>query len=144
VRPSAWLRTASVLTLLHAITHTIGGVYGKPAPGPQETAVAVMKNNVFPVMGNTRSLWDFYHGMGLAVAVFLTVEALVFWLLANAIQKNDCDLRDVLAAFLIGYLALAVVSVRYFFLPPVVVELLIAACLVMAILATQRTAAKAV
>lgn len=143
MRPTTWLRAASVLTLLHAITHTIGGVYGPPVPGPQQTAVDAMKANVFPAMGNMRSMWDFYHGMGLAVSVFLTAEALVFWLLGNAVRKGDCDLRDVLVAFVIGYFAFTVVSLRYFFLPPVIVELLIAACLIMAILSMRRSGATA-
>lgn len=138
MRPTTWLRAASILTLVHAITHTIGGVYAPPAPGPQQIAVTAMKSNLFPAMGNMRSQWDFYHGMGLAVAVFLAVEALVFWLLGDAVRKRESDLRDVLVAFLLGYLALAVVSLRYFFLPPVVVELLIACCLLMAILGIRR------
>lgn len=138
-----WLRSASVLTLIHAITHTIGGVYGPAAPGPQEIAVSAMKSNIFPVMGSMRSQWDFYHGMGLAVTIFLTAEAIVFWLLGNAVRKNPTDLRGVLAAFLLGYLALAIVSMRYFFLPPVIVELLIAGCLLMAVLAIRHPAAPA-
>lgn len=138
MKATIWLRSASILTFIHAITHTIGGVYGPPAPGSQQTAVAAMKSNVFPVMGSMRTQWDFYHGMGLAVAVFLTVEAIVFWLLGNAVRKNPADLRGVLVAFLLGYLAMAVVSMRYFFLPPVIVELLIAGCLLMAVLGLRR------
>jgi hypothetical protein len=140
MKATIWLRSASVLTFLHAILHTIGGVYGEPAPGPQQIAVAAMKFNIFPVMGSMRSQWDFYHGMGLAVAIFLTVEAIIFWLLGNAARKNPTDLRGVLVAFGLGYLALAIVSIRYFFLPPVLVELLIAGCLLMAFFAIRRPA----
>lgn len=118
--------------------HTIGGVYGAPPPGPGEIAVAAMKANTFVVMGHTRSFWRFYHGMGIAVAIFLTIEALVFWLLGNIVRDSDVDLRDVLVAFVVGYLALAVSSLRYFFAPPVIVEALIAGCLVMAILSIRR------
>lgn len=141
MKAATWLRSASILTFIHAITHTIGGVYGAPAPGPQQTAVAAMKSNIFLVMGSMRSQWDFYHGMGLAVAIFLTAEAVVFWLLGNAVRKHPADLRGVLAAFVLGYLAMTVVSMRYFFLPPVIVELLIAGCLLMAILSMRHPAA---
>lgn len=140
MKAGTWLRSASVLTFLHAITHTMGGVYGPVAPGPQAVAVAAMKSNIFPVMGSMRSQWDFYHGMGLAVGIFLTAEAIVFWLLGNAVRKNQTDLRGVLITFLLGYLALSIVSMRYFFLPPVIVELLIAICLLMAILAARHPA----
>ncbi|MBS1800099.1 MAG: hypothetical protein JSS95_09765 [Acidobacteria bacterium] len=138
MRPTTWLRAASLLTLLHAILHTIGGVYGKTDPGPMQIAVDAMRSNTFPAMGYTRSMWDFYHGMGLCVTILLTVEAIAFWLFGNIIRDSDADLRDVLVVFLLGYLALAVNSLRYFFTPPVIVELLIAGCLGMAIVSIKR------
>lgn len=138
MRPTPWLRAASILTLIHAILHTIGGVYGTPEPGPQQIAVDVMKSNTFAVMGHTRSMWTFYHGMGLAVTIFLTIEAIVFWVLGTLIRDNKADLRDLLVLFVIGYMALAANSLRYFFYPPVIVELIIAGCLVMAILSARN------
>jgi hypothetical protein len=140
LRPTTWLRAASILTLVHAITHTIGGVYGAPMPGPQQIAVDAMKSNTFLAIGNMRSMWLFYHGMGLAVTIFLTIEAIVFWLLGNIVRDSDADLRDVLVVFLLGYLAFAVNSLRYFFAPPVIVELLIAACLGVAIVSIKHSA----
>ena len=50
MKPVIYLRAASLLTLLHAVLHTIGGVFGKPEPGPLQTAVAAMKANQFPLM----------------------------------------------------------------------------------------------
>lgn len=143
MRTVTWLRSASILTLVHAIGHTVGGVYGTPAPGPQQTVIDVMKSSIFLVMGYNRSLWHFYHGMGLAVTILLTVEAWVFWLLGNVARDSDADLRDVLVIFVLGYLALAVNSLRYFFVAPVFLELLIAACLVMAILSIKPTGRQA-
>ena len=142
MRPTPWLRAASILTLFHSITHTLGGVFGAPAPGAQQTAVDAMKTNLFPVMGVTRSLWEFYRGMGLGVTIFLTAEAIVFWLLGNLARESDADLRPVLAVFLVGYLAFAVNSLIYFFAPPIVVELLIAACLGMAMVSNKRPVAR--
>lgn len=143
MRPALWLRTASILTLLHALLHTIGGVFGTPPPGPAQTAVTAMQTNTFLVMGHLRSYWSFYRGMGLGVTIFLCAEALAFWVLSNSLHDSRTDLRDLLVVFVIGYIALAANSLRYFFLPPVVVELLIAACLVMAILGVKRTASTA-
>ena len=141
MRPTLWLRAASVLTLIHAILHTIGGVYSAPDPGPQQTAVDAMKANTFLLMGHTRSMWAFYHGMGLAVTIFLTIEAVVFWVIGTLIRNKKADLRDILVVFVIGYMALAANSLRYFFYAPVLFELVIAACLVMAILSIKRPAA---
>jgi hypothetical protein len=141
MRPTLFLRIASVLTLIHAALHTIGGVFGAPDPGVQQATVAVMKANEFLLMGATRSYWDFYRGLGLAVSVFLTVEAVVFWQLGTLAKTDALRLRPVLATFLIGYLGVAVVSYLYIFAVPVVVEVLIAACLGMAIVGSKRSAA---
>src|SRR5260370_40282998 len=135
-----FLRIASVLTMIHAVLHTIGGVFGGAAPGVQQATVAVMKANEFAVMGMTRSYWDFYRGLGLVVSVFLTVEAVVFWQLISLAKTDALRLRPVLATFLIGYLGVAVVSYRYFFAGPVVTEILIALCLGLAIAFSKETA----
>lgn len=132
MRPGVFLRIASILTLIHSILHTVGGVFGKPTPGPAEQAVAAMKANQFMLMGNLRSYWDFYIGMGLSVTILLTAEAIVFWLLASLAATEGAKLRPILFVFALGYLAFAVNSFHFFFLPPVIFEVLIALCLVLA------------
>jgi hypothetical protein len=138
MRTVLFLRIASVLTFIHAVLHTIGGVFGVPAPGVQQATVAVMKANEFQVMGVTRSYGDFYLGLGLVVSVFLTLEAVVFWQLGSLAKTDALRLRPVLATFLIGYLCAAVVSYRYFFVAPVITEILIAACLGLAIASARQ------
>jgi predicted cobalt transporter CbtA len=138
MRTVLFLRIASVLTFIHAVLHTIGGVFGAPAPGVQQATVAVMKANEFQVMGVTRSYGDFYMGLGLVVSVFLTLEAVVFWQLGSLAKTDALRLRPVLATFLIGYLGAAVVSYRYFFVAPVITEILIAACLGLAIASARQ------
>jgi len=141
MRPVIFLRIASVLTLVHAALHTIGGVFGAPEPGLQQATVAVMKANEFQVMGVMRSYGDFYLGLGLVVSVFLTMEAVVFWQLGSLAKIDAVRLRPVLATFLVGYLCAAVVSYRYFFFAPVITEILIALCLGLAIVSARQTAA---
>src|ERR1700730_5700455 len=133
MRTVLFLRIASVLTLIHAALHTIGGVFGGAAPGVQQATVAVMKANQFAVMGAMRSYWDFYMGLGLVVSVFLTLEAIVFWQLGSLVKTDALRLRPILATFLVGYLCASVVSYRYFFAGPVITEILIALCLGLAI-----------
>jgi hypothetical protein len=98
----------------------------------------VMKANEFAAMGAMRSYWDFHMGLGLAVSVFLTVEAVVFWQLASLAKTDGLRLRPVLATFLVGYLGVAVVSYRYFFTGPVTAEILIALCLGLAIVSARQ------
>jgi hypothetical protein len=140
MRTVLFLRIASVLTLVHAALHTIGGVFGGAAPGVQQATVAAMKANEFAVMGAMRSYWDFYMGLGLVVSVFLTIEAVVFWQLGSMAKIDALQLRPVLATFLAGYLGAAVVSYRYFFVAPVITEILIALCLGLAIVAAKQRA----
>jgi len=134
MKPTSLLRVAAVLTLIHAALHTVGGVFGKPTSGAAAAAFTAMQSNQFPVMGFTRTYADFYRGLGLAVSIFLTAEAIVFWQLGSMAKTQAHRLRPVLATFLVAYLALAVNSYLYFFLPPVVTEVLIALCLALAIL----------
>jgi hypothetical protein len=139
MRSTLFLRIASVLTLIHAVLHTIGGVFGKPT-GAQQAVVDVMKANEFLVMGVMRSFWSFYRGMGLAVSVALTVEAIVFWQLGSLAKRDPAGIRLVMMTFMVGYLCLAAVSSQYFFPAPVVTEVLIAACLGVAIAGSRQAA----
>jgi hypothetical protein len=140
MNPVIYLRAASLITLLHAVLHTIGGVFGKPNPGPEQAAVAAMKANQFPLMGATRSFWDFYMGMGLALTISLTMVAIVFWQLSSLAKTDSCRLRPIYATFLVAFFAFAVNSCVYFFAAPVIVELVIALCLGMAIFTSQPAA----
>jgi hypothetical protein len=137
MKAAIFVRMAAGLVLLHAVLHTVGGLFGKVPAGPAAVAVAAMKANPFVVFGNTRTFWDFYMGFGLGVTIFLTMEAVVLWLLAPLTVAYGEKLRPVLTAFAIGYLVFAVNSYRYFFLGPVVAEVLIAGCLFAAV-ATLR------
>ena len=140
MRTVLFLRIASVLTLVHAVLHTIGGVFGGAAPGPQQAVVTAIQVNQFQVMGVTRTFWDFYMGLGLAGSVSMTVEAVVFWQLSSLAKTDALRLRPVLATFLIGFLGVAVVSYRYFFVAPVIAEILIALCLGLAIASARQGA----
>ena len=132
-----YLRIASVLTLLHAILHTVGGVFGKPQAGPPQTVVDAMKANTFPVLGAMRSYWEFYRGFGLAITIFLVGLAAVLWQLSSLAKTDACRLRGICWTIAATFVAMAVDSYFYFFLPPIVVELLIAACICGAIFASK-------
>jgi hypothetical protein len=132
MKPAIYLRAAAVLTFVHGVLHTIGGVFGSVPSGPQQTAVAAMKSNVFQTMGVTRTYWDFFLGYGLFVSVNFFVQSVLFWQLGGVTKKNALEIRPVIALFAIGYLGLAFLSWRYFFSAPMAAELLIAGCLITA------------
>src|SRR5215472_5768700 len=133
MKPVVFLRIASVLTLIHSILHTVGGVFSTPDPGISAITWAAMKANQFPVFGAMRSYFQFYRGLGLGITIFLTAEAIVFWQLGALAKTDAARLRPIIATFMIAYLVFAVNSYEYFFFFPVITEILIAACLGMAI-----------
>ncbi|HEY6490773.1 MAG: hypothetical protein WCC26_13140 [Terracidiphilus sp.] len=138
MKPVIFLRIASLLTLIHSILHTVGGVFGKPLPGAASTVYSAMQSNVFLAFGQQRTYAAFYRGMGLGITIFLTAEAIAFWLLASLAKTDGARLRPLLAVFCAAYLVFAVDSYVYFFTGPVVVEILIAACLACAIVTAKR------
>ena len=141
MKPTFFLRIASVLTLIHAIMHTLGGVFGKPMPGIAAMVLATMQANRFPVLGVTRSYSDFYFGMGLGITISLTVEAVLLWQLGTFAKSDATRLRPIIAVLMVGFLAFAVNSYLYFFYGPVIAEILIAVCLGFAIMTAKPEAA---
>jgi hypothetical protein len=141
MKPTLFLRIAAVLTFIHAVLHTIGGVFSKPGPGPEAVAVEAMKVNQFLLMGHVRSFWDFYRGMGLGITITLTAESILFWQLASLAKSEAWRLRPIMATFFVAYSVFAVNSYAYFFLGPVITEILIAACLGVAIVTAKPQAA---
>lgn len=129
MKTAVWLRVAAVLTLSHAALHTIGGVFGAAPSGVAAATYATMQAHTFTWMGEMRSYAIFLRGMGLAVSVMLTLEAVVMWQLGSLARREAGPLRPVAITLLVGYVALAVNSYEYFFLGAAVAELLIAACL---------------
>jgi len=138
MKTATFLRIASVLTLIHSILHTIGGVFGKPAPGVATTVAAAMRTH-FEVFGVNRSYSDFYMGFGLGITIFLTVDSILLWILASMSRYDAPRLRPLIAVFALGYLAFAFNSYVFFFSIPVITELLIVACLVAAFVSAKAS-----
>ncbi|HEY3052687.1 MAG TPA: hypothetical protein VGK04_04785 [Thermoanaerobaculia bacterium] len=126
MKPTLFLRIAAVLTLIHCIAHTAGGVLAGPAPGAQASALSVVKSMRFEVMGVSRSYWDFHFGYGLFVTITLLAEAILFWQLADVAKKDVTAVRPIIALFIFVFVAISIVSARFFFVAPVIVEFLIA------------------
>jgi hypothetical protein len=137
MKPVLYLRIASILTLIHSILHTIGGVFGKPVSGAAAMVAATMRTR-FEVFGVMRSYADFYRGMGLGITIALTMDAAILWLLGSMAKSDAARLRPILAVFLMGYLALALNSYAFFFSGPIIAELLIVLCLGAAIFTARR------
>jgi hypothetical protein len=133
-----WLRIAAVVTLLYCAGHTMGMPW-TPATGPQEVAVLnAMKAIRFEAMGANRTYWDFYFGFGVAIAVYLLVQAAVLWQLAGIERRMPGSTRLIIAAFCISFVVNAIVVWKYFFAVPLVMAVAIAICLAVAFQLSPR------
>ena len=130
MRATLYLRIASVLTIIHAILHTIGGVLSKPNNGAREIAVIdAMKSQSFNVMGSMRTYWDFFYAYGWLLGLALLVEGILFWQLATIAKTNATPIRPIIMLFCLNFVVTTVLSWKYFFIAPAVTEILIAAFL---------------
>ncbi len=136
MKPVLYLRVASVLTLVHAIMHTVGGVFGKPVSG-QAAMIAAQMRYRFEVFGVMRSYADFYRGMGLGITIALTMDAAVLWVLASMARSDSARLRPIVAVFCLGYIAFTLNSLAFFFAGPIIAEILIVLCLGAAIVTAR-------
>ncbi|HZD50430.1 MAG TPA: hypothetical protein VE178_16930 [Silvibacterium sp.] len=137
MKPTLFLRIASVLAFLFCAGHTTG-VFSKPAPGVQAFVVQTMKGNSFNAMGSIRTFWDFTMGYGLIFSVTLLVHAFLFWHLGNLVKTEGTRLRPIFALLFVEFAAQAPIAGRYFFLGPCIGSAIIAACLAVAWVTASR------
>jgi len=141
MKATIFLRIASVLTFVHCVLHTIGGVFGSPSHGAEEVAVIEsMKSHRFAFMGSTRGYWDFFFGYGLFVSVSLLILAVLLWQLSALAKTSAGRIRPMLVVLCLGFLAFAIISWNYFFIAPTVVELLIALFIALAFVTAPASA----
>ena len=130
--PSTLLRIAAVLALLQGAAHATLIVFASPKHGPDEVAVIeAMKSHRFIFLGAQRSYWDFYFGYALIAAIICVVETVLFW---QAAGLGAGVIRAVAGVFIAFNLVHAMLASRYFFVTPIIADLLITVCLVLAFL----------
>jgi hypothetical protein len=131
MKASVLYRVAAVLLVLFAVGHTIGFRRVDPRWGV-DAAIGSLKSTRFDVQGFVHSYWDFYVGFGLFVTVFLLFAAYLSWQLGGLPREVLAPLSGVLWGLAICFIAVTVLSARYFFTAPVIFSVIIAALLVWA------------
>ena len=84
-----------------------------------------MKSIRFDVLGSDRTYWDFYVGFGLFVSVFLVFLALLVWQLGGLPAAILASMRGTAWSLVICFGAVLILSLRYFFIIPIVFSILI-------------------
>ena len=86
-----------------------------------------------------RSYWDLYFGYGVEAAFICLVEAILFWQLAGIAGATPAIVRPIVALFLVTNVGHAILVTRYFFLVPLVPDILIALLLGWSMVISGRT-----
>jgi len=133
--PATLLRIAALLALLQGIAHGALIIFAKPRHGAEELAVIqTMKSHRFNFAGAQRSYWDFYFGYALIAGVVCLLEAVLFWQLAGAGAAAPGVIQAVAGAFAAYNLVHALLAWRYFFITPIIPDILVAGCLILTVL----------
>jgi hypothetical protein len=121
-------RIASVLLLLFAVGHTVGFLQIDPKWGV-DAMIKEMRSIRFDVLGSNRTYWDFYVGFGLFVSVFLVFLAVLTWQLGSLPAAALASMRGTAWSLAICFGAVSILSLRCFFIIPIVFSILILLCL---------------
>jgi hypothetical protein len=131
MKASAFYRIAAILLLLFDIGHTLGFRQSDPQWGV-DALLASMHSIHFDVQGFSRTYWDLFVGAGFFVSVFLLFAAVLAWQLGGLSAESVGPMRPTAWAFALCFLAMTILSWRYFFILPIVFLTLITACLLAA------------
>jgi len=131
MKSTVFYRIASVLLAIFAVLHTIGFRQTDPTWNV-DALLRSMQSIHFAVQGFSRSYWDFFVGFGLFVTVFLLFAAILAWQLSRLPAESLVRMSGIAWAFAICFAAITVLTWGFFFIAPLVISILITACLVAA------------
>jgi len=137
VSPSLLYRIASVLLVLFGLGHQLGFRRVDPRWGVDST-IGALKATQFQVQGMTRTYWDFFSGFGFFVTVLLFFAAILAFQLGGLPRETLRSLRVVTWTFALAFVAITLLTWRYFFVAPLVFSGLVALCLLMAAWSATR------
>jgi hypothetical protein len=134
---SMMLRAASIITLLFAAGHTLGGLQSW-SPAGETDVFREMRSFRFDADGVSRTYWDFYIGFGLMISVFMLAQSAVLWQLAGISRSDAASVRPILGVLLLSAVAIAALAWRFFFTVPLVMALAITFSLGLALAVAPR------
>ena len=111
------LRTASVISLLFTVGHTLGGLK-KWSPMGENEVLKAMTTVRFEAMGVNRSYLDFFMGFGWSISVAMLLQTVLLWQIASLASTDAARVRPMIAAFALATLASGVIAWRFIFPVP--------------------------
>lgn len=117
-RAHVWFRALSVVLAIFTLGHTGGTRHSITNGLAENTVITAMQNVQVPVMGFTRSYWEFYRGFSVTISVLLAALAVFAWQLGNLSRRNPAATLPLAITLLGSCVATAVVCFVYFFTAP--------------------------
>ena len=111
------LRIASVISLLFAAGHSLGGLK-KWSPMGENEVLKAMTAVRFETMGANRSYLDFFMGFGWSLSVAMLLQTVLLWQMASLARTDVAHVRPMIAVFALATLASGVISWRFLFPVP--------------------------
>jgi hypothetical protein len=108
------LRIASVISLVFAAGHTLGGLQ-KWSPMGENEVLKAMTAVRFDTMGANRSYLDFFMGFGWSISVLMLLETVLLWQLASLASSDPARVRPMIAAFTLATLATGAIAWHFIF-----------------------------
>jgi hypothetical protein len=137
MKPAIVLRITSILSLLFAVLHTLGGA-DSWSPVGETDVLRAMRSYHFDAGGVSRTYLDFYLGLGFSVGVFLLLQAVLLWQLAAIANVDSVRIRPMIVSFIAASLACAFLSWKFIFVVPAIFSVVIAALLGLAFYAAGK------
>jgi hypothetical protein len=137
MKPAILLRITSILSLLFAVLHTLGGA-DSWSPVGETDVLRAMRSYHFNAGGVSRTYLDFYLGLGFSVGVFLLLQAVLLWQLAALAKVDSMRIRPMVVSFIVASLACAFLSWKFIFVVPAIFSVVIAALLGLAFYAAGK------
>jgi hypothetical protein len=128
MKPAILLRITSIISLLFAVLHTLGGA-DSWSPVGETDVLRAMRSYHFNAGGVSRTYLDFYLGLGFSVGVFLLLQAVLLWQLAALAKVDSMRIRPMVVSFIVASLACAFLSWKFIFVVPAIFSVVIAALL---------------
>ena len=126
-----WLRISSLIALLFAAGHTLGGLKHW-SPMGENPVLKAMRETRFETMGVSRSYLDFYMGFGYSLSVAELMLAVLLWQLASVARTDALSVRPMIAVIALAALASGVIAWRFIFPMPALFSAVLLASLIVA------------
>jgi hypothetical protein len=126
-----WLRISSIISLLFAIGHTLGGLkYWSPMG--DNPVLQAMRTVRFNALGVNRSYLDFYLGFGYSISVSQVMLTVLLWQFSTLAQTDSRRVRPMIIVVALAIAVGGLVAWRFIFPVPALFSLALVATLIMA------------